>query len=49
MIVESPEVLNGAESDYFSLVCLPRLCLVVLVEPQRPGVLKLLHLLYFIA
>ena len=39
MVVESPEVLNGAECDDRPLVLLPGAGAVVLEEPQRPRVL----------
>jgi len=40
VIVESPEVLDGAECDDRPLVLLPGAAAVVLEEPQRPRVLK---------
>ena len=39
MIVESPEVLDGAERDDRPLVLLPGAGAVVLEEPQSPRVL----------
>ena len=40
MVVESPEVLDGAERDNRPLVLLPGAAAVVLEEPQRPRVLN---------
>ena len=40
MVVEGPEVLHGGHSDDGSLVLLPGPRLVILEEPECPGVLE---------